>query len=83
VSALHDDLMSTVASWNLALDEPLKRDTELISSGILDSLGLFQLLMWIEGKVGHPIDATTVDMLVVWNTVDAVVAYIEQEQAGR
>ncbi len=79
MSALHDRLTAAITSWNLPLDAPLTRLTPLISSGRLDSLGLFRLLTWVEDALGHPVDATTIDMAVEWDTIDAVVAFVERE----
>lgn len=78
---LHDELIRSIAEWNPALDGAVRRDTALLSSGKLDSLGLFQLLLWMEQKLGRPIDATAIDMAAEWDTVDAMVAWLER--AGR
>lgn len=80
MSALHDQLAAAIASWNIPFERPVTRTTALISSGRLDSLGLLRLLTWIEDAVGHPVDATTVDMPVEWDTIDAVVAWVAGER---
>jgi acyl carrier protein len=43
-------------------------------------MGLFQLLVWIEQKTGRAIDATAIDMVAQWDTVNAVVAFVERER---
>lgn len=77
---LHGELMRALAEWNPGLDGTVKHDTPLITSARLDSLGLFQMLVWIEQKIGRPVDATSVDLAAEWDTVDAVVAYIARER---
>jgi acyl carrier protein len=83
VSVLHDALIRAIGEWNPALDGSVKRETPLLSSGRLDSMGLFQLVMWIEQQAGRAIDATTVDMAAQWDTVDAIVAFVERERGRR
>ena len=77
--ALHDDLMVAFASWSPALTSDVARDTPLLTSGRLDSVALFQLLLWIEARVGRPIDVTAIDMPSQWDTVEMIVAFVERE----
>jgi len=76
---LHDELIRSIGEWNPSLAGSVARDTPLLSSGRLDSVGLFQLLLWLERKVGRPIDATAVDMAGEWDTVDAIVAWLGRQ----
>ncbi len=80
---LHDELIRAIGEWNPGLDGTVQRDTPLITSARLDSLGLFQLLVWIEQKIDRPVDATSIDMAAEWDTVDAVVAFVERERKHR
>jgi acyl carrier protein len=75
----HDDLITAFATWSPALAQDIARDTPLLTSGRLDSMAVFQLLLWIEARVGHAIDVTAIDMPAQWNTVDAIVAFVERE----
>jgi acyl carrier protein len=77
----HDELMKALAGWSPSLGNGVERDTPLLSSGRLDSVALFQLLLWIENKVGHSIDVTAIDMPAEWNTVDSILAFIEREKS--
>lgn len=81
-ATLHEELLVSFASWSPALAAGIARDTPLLTSGRLDSVALFQLLLWIEGRVGHPIDVTAIDMPAQWNTVDMIVAFVEREKRG-
>jgi acyl carrier protein len=80
---LHDELIRAIGEWNPSLDGNVARDTPLLSSGRLDSLGLFQLLVWIEQQTGHAIDATAIDMATEWDTVNAIVAFVERKRGSR
>jgi len=74
----HDDLIAAFASWSPALSHDVARDTPLLTSGRLDSTAVFQLLLWIEARVGHPIDVTVIDIPAQWDTVDAIISFIDR-----
>ncbi|HEX6790793.1 MAG TPA: hypothetical protein VF247_05750 [Candidatus Krumholzibacteria bacterium] len=78
--ALHEDLISSFAQWSPALASGIARDTPLLTSGRVDSVALFQLLLWIEGRIGRPLDVTTIDMPAQWDTIDLIVAFVEREK---
>ena len=75
---LQAELMTAIADWGQSPDGIVAPDAPLITSARLDSLHLFQLLVWIEEKVGRPIDATAIDIAAEWNTVDQIVSFIER-----
>ena len=79
---LRDELLAAISEWNHTLDGTVEPDTPLLTSALLDSLQLVSLLLWIEEKAGRPIDATTVDLAIEWNTVDAIVAFVERTRGG-
>lgn len=72
--------MAAFATWSPSLSENVARDTPLLTSGRLDSVAVFQLLMWIEARVGHAIDVTAIDMPAQWNTVNDIIAFVEKER---
>jgi len=76
----HDDLIAAFATWSPSLAENVARDTPLLTSGRLDSMAVFQLLLWIEARVGHAIDVTAIDMPAQWNTVNDIMAFVEKER---
>lgn len=80
---LRDELIAAISEWDQQTSELVRTDTPLITSARLDSLNLVRLLLWIEKKVGRQLDATTIDLAAEWDTVDAIVAFIERERAPR
>jgi len=76
----HDELIAAFATWSPALAQDVARDTPLLSTGRLDSMAVFQLLLWIEARAGHSIDVTAVDMPSQWNTVNDIIAFVERER---
>ena len=83
MASLHDELMAAFATWSASLAGSITRDTPLLTSGRLDSTALFQLLMWVEQKVGHTVDVTAIDMPAQWDTVDMIVTFVERERTQR
>lgn len=77
---LRDELIAAIADWGQGLGGSVEPDTPLITSTRLDSLQLVKLLLWIEEKIGRPVDATTVDIVAEWDTVDAIVAFVERSR---
>ena len=85
---LREELRTHLRTWAAALTGELTDDTSLIASGVLDSLGLFNLVLWIEEKTGRTVDPTRVDLASEWDSVGMIVRYIERsapppEQAPR
>lgn len=77
-----EELITAFAQWSPAIANGLRRDTPLLTSGRLDSIALFQLLLWIEEKVGRTIDITAIDMPAQWDTVDMIIAFVERERSS-
>lgn len=85
MNLLRDELLAELPRWGVKLDSALRNDTSLIVSGLVDSVGLFEMLLWIEEKSGATIDPATVDWRSEWDSVAAILHYIErrrEEQRG-
>lgn len=61
---------------------PLKNDTPLLESGILDSLSLLKLLVFLEEEFKVPVDEFEL-IPENFNTVNAICAYIRSWQGSR
>ena len=77
------DLEVRLLAFLRSLDLPQLREldsaTPLIQSGLLDSLGLVRLAIWIEEEVGRSLNPGTFDLATEWNTVSDIVAFIKRE----
>jgi acyl carrier protein len=81
-TGLHAELVEAIAAWGEGTDAAaVLPDSPLITSARLDSLQLFQLLLWIEEKVGRKVDATAIDIATEWDTVERIVAFVEGQRA--
>lgn len=81
--SLRNELLKELGGWGVKVNGDLRDDTSLIVSGRIDSVGLFQLLLWIEEKSGCAIDPAAVDLRREWDSIHAILGYIERRRAGR
>lgn len=64
---------STIAGGTLAFDDPL------ISSGVVDSFGVLEVMAFLEDTFGINIDPNRHE-LTEFETVDSIAALVEQER---
>jgi GNAT superfamily N-acetyltransferase len=76
-SALRDELRTLICTWNPALTN-LGDSTSLIASGLIDSLALFNLILWIETKSGRTLDAASIDAAREWDSITAILRYLDR-----
>jgi acyl carrier protein len=74
--SLHDKLIAVLEASNVDLDGELKDETSLIESGKLDSLGLFNLALFIERETDGKVDITAFDLAKEWNTITDILNFI-------
>jgi acyl carrier protein len=55
----------------------------LFELGLLDSLALFNLVLWIEERTGTAIDPTAFDIAQEWSSVSDIVAFVNARAGGR
>lgn len=77
---MRDELESFLASLERELPDDFDEDTPLISSGCLDSVALFNLVHWIESKIGASVDPSAVDIGRGWDSMRLIVEFIEKRQ---
>jgi acyl carrier protein len=70
-----EDLLRTIAAWHLPV--PVTDDTPLVRSGLLDSLKLFNLVLWVEQQTGQPLDPTQVDVRNDFDTVASILRFVD------
>jgi GNAT superfamily N-acetyltransferase/acyl carrier protein len=76
---LRQRVLHFVRASDVPFDGELNDRTSLLRSGVLDSLALFNLALWIENEVGQPIDLTTFDLMEEWDTVNDIVCFIDRK----
>jgi acyl carrier protein len=80
--SLRTRVLTLLEATDVNMDGRLNSATPLINSGKLDSQGLFNLALFVEKEIGRPIDVSTLDLAKEWNTIDDIVNFIVEQQAG-
>lgn len=70
------DMLITYIRDEMNIDDPLSGDTELFSSGLMDSVGMVGLIAFVEENGGMHVQPSDVT-LENFDTVDAIVAYAQ------
>lgn len=72
---LRDELFRFLVDQGV--DLPAESDAvPLFEMGLLDSLALFNLVLWIEERTGAPIDPTALDIAQEWGSVRDILAFV-------
>lgn len=76
--SLRDELVRVLEESGAILPDAFDDDVSLISSGLLDSTALFELVLWIEDHVAPGLDVTRFDLGEEWDTITKLLAFIER-----
>ena len=57
-------------------------ETPLFRTGLLDSLALVHLVVWVEAQTGHPLDPRNFDLLEEWSVVSDVARFIDRVRSA-
>jgi acyl carrier protein len=82
MESLRNELLGLLPDWGARVEGSGVDEASLIASGRIDSVGLFELLLWIEEKTGAPIDPGAVDWRREWDTVPGILDYIARRRNG-
>jgi acyl carrier protein len=70
-----DALLTFIRSEVALGDEPLEFETDLVMTGLVDSLGVVVVVEWIEQRLGIEIDPGDV-VIEYFESVEAMVGYL-------
>lgn len=74
------EVRSFIEQLGVLLPDDFSDDTELVASGLLSSLALFEVAVWIEEQCDGAVVAESVDIANEWNTVSSIVRFVERAQ---
>ncbi len=74
---LGNDLRAFLESCEVPGAAGFSDDTSLLASSVIDSLALFNLVGWIEARIGRVVDPTTIDLPGEWDSIARIVRYVE------
>jgi len=69
-------LIAFLKSRDVLLPEGWDDDTSLVRSGILDSLALLDLILWLEQRLGRPIDPTAIELAAELDSLRDILAFL-------
>ena len=78
---LGTQLMSLLADEILAEDEEFGPATDLLRGGLLDSMGVVQVVDWLEVRLSIEIDPADVT-IEHFRSVDTILAYVDRRLGG-
>lgn len=78
--SLRDQLVEMIGDGIIDLDSNIGKDTSLIRSGLIDSLGLFNLALWIEKEIGSTLQIASLDPSKEWDTMADILKFIENRR---
>ena len=79
--SLRDELVGFLIDQGAAL--PDDDAAPLFAANALDSLTLFNLVLWIEERTGAAIDPTAIDIATEWASLRDIVAFVDARTARR
>ena len=80
--SLRGRLVRLLEEGNQDSDVELGDDISLIRSGLLDSLGLFRLALWIEKETGTKLDLESLDPAKEWDTIQEILNFVAEHREG-
>jgi acyl carrier protein len=78
--SVRDELIGVIREGNIDFGSEVNDDTSLIRSGLIDSLALFKLALWIEKEVDSKLDITTLDPSNEWDTIADILEFVEKRR---
>jgi acyl carrier protein len=80
--ALRDQLRGLILEFAPERAAALADDTPLITSGLMESLTLLNVALWVETKVGSEVEITSFDLATEWDSVSDILTFIERHRAS-
>ena len=74
--SLRDELVEFLVDQGIDLSGDVNDAASLLESGRLDSLALFNLVLWIEERTGTLLDPTALDIAREWGSVRDILASV-------
>jgi acyl carrier protein len=78
---LRDELRRLILEFAPERAAALADDTPLITSGLVESLTLLNVALWVETKVGSGVELTSFDLAAEWDSVTDILTFIERHRA--
>jgi acyl carrier protein len=77
---MRDELLEVIGRSRLP--GPIADDTPLLRAGVLDSLAIFKVVVWIEEQTGRPLDPTSFDFATELDSVANILQLVARLRNG-
>lgn len=77
-ATLRRELHALLAECAPDLDGEMADDCPLISSGIVESVALLNVAVWVDDRVGGGLDLTGFDLAAEWDTVAGILDFVHR-----
>lgn len=81
-SKLSEFILGKLSDSGKPIPEDFNSSTPLITSGLLESLYLLELAVFIEAETNATLDMTTLDFATEWNTIDSIISFLDSNKAS-
>jgi acyl carrier protein len=82
IAALRTEVKRVMENSGVDLPPDFDDHTSLIRSGLLDSTALFELVLWVEERVGSELNVAEIDLAEELDTIARLLAFAER-RVGR
>ena len=76
--ALREQLRALVAESARQGHGAIDDDTPLISSSMLESIGLLNVALWVEEQIDATVEISSFDLTAEWDTVAQILNFVER-----
>ncbi len=80
--SLREGLITVFRESGVKIEGELQNRSSLIQSGLLDSLALLSLAVWVRKQVGPEVDLASFDLVKEWDTMDDILNFIEKHRSA-
>ncbi len=78
---MREELRKLILEFAPEREAALADDTPLITSGIMESITLLNVALWVETKVGSEVEITSFDLVAEWDSVSDILTFVERHRA--
>lgn len=78
--SMRDSLVRLLEEGHPDFRSDWRDDTSLIRSGLMDSLGLFNLALWIEQEIRSKLDLASLDPSKEWDTIADILDFVRKHR---
>lgn len=77
-ATLREQLMALIAESTRHEHGAIDDDTPLLSSGMVESVGLLDVALWVEARIDATVEITSFDLTAEWDTVAQILDFVER-----